>query len=160
MSITLQSTKIDGNHSLRTAQQCACGDAPLPPSARGREPLTLLPAIALVLLPKCPLCLATWLGIFGSFGSSTWLGTIWGTPLAVGLLSFAVISLALRARGSRNARPLLLGLTGAAVMLIGRYVGDPPLAIYSGLSLMTVAVFWSSWSGTKTIQQDPTVSQH
>jgi hypothetical protein len=47
-------------------------------------------------------------------GATSWLSTVWGMPLAVGLLSFAVGAFAMRAWRSRDARPLGVGLFGAA----------------------------------------------
>jgi hypothetical protein len=92
------------------------------------------------------LCLAAWFGVLGSFGAGSWLRSIWGTPLAVILLSFAVGSLALRARVSRDPRPLLLGVLGAAALLSGKYGLELPFLVYAGFALLTAASFWSSWS--------------
>jgi hypothetical protein len=146
MSRTTGSTNANKVHpgSASAPPGCACGYAPSRYIPRGKEPLTLLPAIALMLLPKCPLCFAAWLGIFGSFGSSAWLSAVWGTPLAVALLSFAVAALALRARYIRNIRPLLLGLLGAAALLSDKYTIVPLSFVYMGLLLLTVACLWSS----------------
>lgn len=99
-----------------------------------------------MLLPKCPLCIAAWLGILGSLGANSWLSAVWGTPLAVGLLSFAVGAMALRARRSRDPRQLLVGTLGAATLLVGKCVIDAPVLLYGGFALLMGASFWSSWS--------------
>ena len=148
ISVATQIAAIDRNNLPRSSEagsECACHCSPPLASARSREQLTLLPAIALVLLPKCPLCLAAWFGVLGSLGASSWLRSIWGTPLAVILLSFAIASLVLRARGSGDPRPLLLGVLGATALLSGKYGLDLPFLVYAGFALLTGASFWSSW---------------
>jgi hypothetical protein len=115
-----------------TARACRCCGDHLP----------LLPAGLLVLLPKCPLCLAAWLGIFGSVGGS-WLGHLWGTPIEAGLLSLALGALALRARRIHDLRPLSIGLLGATALLAGRH-SSSALALLLGLCLLTIACVWSS----------------
>lgn len=53
------------------------------------------------------------------------------------------VALALRALRSRDHRPALLGLAGAAVMLGGKFVlGSPPL-VYAGSMLLIGASIWS-----------------
>lgn len=126
MPVTSVASTTEGNNRSR------CCSVSLRPGVGAREQLPLLPAIALVLLPKCPLCLATWFGIVGSVGAS-WLNAAWGTPLAAGLLSFAAGSLALRARRTRDRRPALVGLLGAAALLTGKCLTDEPLVLYTGL---------------------------
>jgi len=122
---------------------CACGcSAPALKSGVGKH-LPLLPTIALVLLPKCPLCLAALGGILGALGAGSWLNAIWGTPLAIGLLSIPVGTLALRTWRSREVRPLLLGVLGAISLLTGKCLTDALPLTYAGLSLLAGASLWS-----------------
>jgi hypothetical protein len=141
-------TAIEGNSlssSTEACSDCACHCVSPQASARGREPLSLLPVLALVLLPKCPLCFAAWFGVLGSLGAASWLRSIWGAPLAIMLLSLAVGSLALGARISRDSRPLVVGILGAAALLSGKYGLEAPLLVYAGVALLTGASFWSNW---------------
>jgi hypothetical protein len=105
--------------------------------------LPLLPAIVLALLPKCPLCFAAWFGLLGAAGASSWLSAAWGAPLGMALLSFAVAALALRARKTRDLRPLLMGVIGAGALLGGKYVADL-LLLCAGLALLIAASIWST----------------
>ncbi len=137
-----------GNSSSKATEsipECGRRCAPSRPSVGVSEHLPLVPAIALALLPKCPLCLAPWFGILGSLGATSWLSTVWGTPLAVGLLSFAVGALVMGAWRSRDARPLWVGLLGAAALLCGKCLLNVPLLLYAGLGMLIGASFWSSW---------------
>jgi hypothetical protein len=123
---------------------CACGRSPsLPRSGRGRH-LTLLPAVALVLLPKCPLCLMAWLGALGSLGVSSWVSSLWGAPLVIGLLILTDGALVLRARRSRYWSPLLIALLGSGALLAGKLLVEAPLLLYGGLGLLMGASILSN----------------
>lgn len=118
---------------------CGCG-----PSRRrvGRH-LPLLPALAIVALPKCPLCVAAWLGVLGSIGTGSWVFVLYGTPLTLILASFALGAVAVRSRGTGDPRPLLMGVAGALALLTGRGLFDVPAVVYAGVLLLTAAVVWS-----------------
>lgn len=103
--------------------------------------VALVPTLTLVLLPKCPLCLATYFGIWGSFGAGSWLRSAWGLPLAAVLLGLALGALALRALRAGDFRSLLVGLVGAAALLMGKYVLDTALLLYAGAALLALASF-------------------
>ena len=134
-------------NSNRATPECEC-DAASRHGSGGREQLRLLPAVILVLLPKCPLCLAAWFGIFGSVSASAWLRAVWGIPLAVTLLGIAVLSLVLAARERRDWRALLVGTLGAAALLAGKYEMDQPILVCVGLALFIVASLWTGWRST------------
>ncbi len=146
---------------------CACGCSvsavgalPPDPRAEGSPPaqrsssvaarvrgagrhLPLVPAFALVLLPKCPLCLAAYLGVLGSLGAGSWVHRAWGLPLGAALLALALGALALRALRSRDYRPALVGLAGAAALLGGKFVLDTPPLLYAGAAALAFASMWS-----------------
>jgi hypothetical protein len=96
-----------------------------------------------MVLPKCPLCVAAYLGVLGSLGASSWLRAAWGLPLAAVLLSFALGALVLRAVRSGEYRPPLAGLAGAAALLAGKLAIDAPLVCWAGAALLTGASLWS-----------------
>jgi len=91
-----------GQTLLETSESsgCACGRSPSSSRSGAARHLTLLPAVVLVLLPKCPLCLMAWLGALGSLGVSSWVSGLSGAPLAIGLLALTNSALVLRARRS------------------------------------------------------------
>ena len=62
--VTVTARFAQGKSSKHTTREsgCRCTHARL--ELRTTEHLALLPTVALVMLPKCPLCLAAWLGIF------------------------------------------------------------------------------------------------
>jgi hypothetical protein len=111
-------------------------------AAAGRL-LALLPTVALVLLPKCPLCVAAYLGVLGSLGAGSWLRAAWGLPISAALLAFTLGALALRACRSGDVRPPLLGLAGAAALLAGKFALDMPPLLYVGAAVLLGASLWS-----------------
>ena len=120
------------------AGACHCG--PQRPRAGGRFPL--LPAVALVLLPKCPLCLGAWLGLLGA-GAGSWLQAAWGTPLWLALMTLPVGALLARARFRRDRWLLLAGLAGAAALLAGKCWTNLQL-LAAGFILLAGASVWST----------------
>src|ERR1700692_27687 len=102
-----------GKSSKHTTQEFGCVCARARQGLRTAEHLALLPTVALVMLPKCPLCLAAWFGIFSYLAASPWFRAAWSIRM-IGLLSLTTIVLALRALRTHNLRPLLLNLLGAS----------------------------------------------
>lgn len=125
---------------------CACGLSPSSPGPTAARHLTLLPAVVLILLPKCPLCLMAWLGALGSMGVSSWVTELWGAPLAVGLLVLANSALVLRAWRSRHWAPVLVGLLGSGTLLTGKLLLEASLLLYPGFGLLVTASILSNRS--------------
>lgn len=113
------------------------------PRSTWRLPLTFLPAAAVTLLPKCPLCL---MGIMSAFGLGTLISVAWLRPLTLVFLSIAIGSLALRARRTGSYNPLLLGLLAAVMVFISKFYLDYPLVAYGGLFLLFAATIWGAWT--------------
>jgi hypothetical protein len=126
-----------------------------------RRHFPLAPTIALVLLPKCPLCVAAYFGVFGSLGASSWLLAAWGLPLGAGLLALTLGALTLRARRSRDYRPPLVGLAGALGLLAGQFVLDAQPLRYAGVGILIGASLWSvRLASTLTVRSDEPTPIH
>jgi hypothetical protein len=139
---TRNSMRVSSPKPTEAAPECACGLATQARAGIG-EHIPLVSAILIALLPKCPLCLAAWLGIIGSASVSSWLNRVWGVPLTAGFLSIAIGTLALRAWRQRDSRPFWLGLLGAAAVLYGKCIVTVPLLLLAGLGLLIGATFWN-----------------
>jgi hypothetical protein len=126
------------------------------PEAPGVEPMparagvgagshvSLLSALVLAALPKCPMCLAAYGGLLAALGSSSWLAAVWGLPLTTVALLVALGALAFPARRRRQYGPLLLAVLGASVLLLGKFLFAAPSAVYAGPSLLAAASVWNS----------------
>lgn len=134
--------RVSSTRPTAAAPECACGHATQARAEIG-EHIPLASAILIALLPKCPMCLAAWLGIIGSASISSWLNRVWGAPLTAGFLSLAIGTIARRAWRRRDSRPLWLGLLGGAALLYGKCIVSVPLLFFVGLGLLIVAGFWN-----------------
>lgn len=132
---------------ISDASGCACGRGPSSSRSGAARHLTLLPAVLLVVLPKCPLCLMAWFGALGSLGVSSWVSGLWGAPLVIGLLVLTDSALVLRARRSRNWRPVLVGLLGSGALLAGKLLLNAPPLLFAGLALLVAASILSNRDG-------------
>src|SRR5947209_1409299 len=79
-----------------------CGCRPRPIGFRIGTPAELLPAILLVILPKCPMCLGGWLGLMGLAGIVSPLKSAWGAPLWTVMLAAALALIGWQAWRSKN----------------------------------------------------------
>jgi hypothetical protein len=129
---------------------CGCRRVNVPLDDRsirkqGQWQFSLLPAFFLLLLPKCPLCVAAWCGVLGSMGLSSWLNSVWGKPLTVGLLGFSLGAIGFRALRMRNGCPMLLAGAGTALMYCGKAVVAVSALQFGGLAVLAAASVWCSW---------------
>jgi hypothetical protein len=100
------------------------------------RPLPIVPAMLLVVLPKCPLCLGAWFGFFGAVGVGSWVAGVWGVPLGAALLAITVSVLAVRAFRTHDLRPVPFGLVGAAALLAGEHFSNVLLLCAGGCFLL------------------------
>jgi len=112
---------------------------------RGAGVLAFLPAAGTALLPKltCPACWPAYAAVLSSLG----LGFVDYTPwLLPATAVFIVITLALIAwRPRRGYRPLVLGIGAGAAVLIGKFLFDSEIAVYTGIALLAGASAWNAW---------------
>jgi hypothetical protein len=97
-----------------------------------------LPALLAAVLPKCPLCLAAYVSVFGTFGISPLLYSYWVLPAAI-LFSFAtLILLYFQARRSRRYRLFFLGLPAPFIILAGKFYFESAWLVYAGAALLLI----------------------
>ncbi len=112
-------------------------------SRAGRGAGGFVPAIILVLLPKCPMCLMAWFGLMGAFDLSPWVTRLWGMPLSLTLLGIAMAVLLVRARRCHDWRAAVLGLAGSLLIFSGKSLLETPVLLYGGLIILALATLWS-----------------
>jgi hypothetical protein len=117
----------------------------LPRRARLGGAATFLPALAFALLPKCPMCWASYMAVLGATGISVpyqpWLLPAAGVVLVA---SLAGLHRGPSWRAWRGNGPFLLGVGGAVLLLLARLAIKPPaVAIWAGVFLVVGAALWS-----------------
>lgn len=124
------------------------GSEPFKP--RIREPLgrrlglSVLPALSLILLPKCPLCWAAYAGVASSLGIAAVPYQPWLLPALGGLTLLSLASMVCGARARNGLRPALLALAGLALVLAGKFVLEAPALLLAGLVMFAAAAAWNA----------------
>lgn len=113
---------------------------------KGNRLPSILVSIVLALFPKCPLCLAAYLTVFGSFGLSMMPYLKWLLPVLIGLLLMHLFLL-FRKRKEQGYGPLVSSLVGSAVLLSGRlfFEFNKPM-LFAGMGLLILGSLWNNFS--------------
>ncbi len=100
------------------------------------------PALGVALLPKltCPLCFPAYAALLSALGIEFIDYTPYLAPLTVVFLAIALGVLALQARRSGNFTAMLIGVTAAAIVLIGKFHFDSTVLATGGVILLMIAI--------------------
>lgn len=106
-----------------------------------------LPGVGVSLLPKltCPLCWPAYAGLLTTFGLGFLMSERYLFGVTAVFLVISVGALAYRNRNRRGIAPAVLGLVGAAIVLVGKFQLESINAMYAGLALLIAASVWNSW---------------
>lgn len=142
-----------------TASSCNCQHTnvaapPLPQeknTAKGRAVLksasSVLLSFLIAFFPKCPVCWAAYMSLFGSFGLSQLPYMKWILPALLGFLALHLYLLLRKVR-TKGYGPFLLSIAGAAIVLAARSVfTNQQWMLFAGMSLILAGSLWNSFSG-------------
>lgn len=136
--------------SHKIDQQEASALVEHPPRAKkvagfARATGSILISFLYAFFPKCPICWAAWMSVFGSFGLSKIPYQPWLLPVMCLLLLF---HLAMLVRGVRQKGygPFAISLGGAAILLAARYWDAGDFILYVGMACIGLGAFWNSFS--------------
>ncbi len=112
-----------------------------------KQSLLALPGLGVSMLPKlaCPACWPAYAGLLSSVGLTFLISTVYLLPLTVAFLVFALAALALRANKRRGYGPLVLGLVAGSAVLLGKFVLESNLIVYTALGLLVITSLWNAW---------------
>jgi hypothetical protein len=140
MKVPIPATESAGCAACLSSGQDQHGVFPASPPPLGLLPrvAALLPAIVIALLPKCPLCWATYMSALGIAGMSGLPRNPWLLAALVGTMALNLIAIFLRA--PRPSRPgvLLLGALGTLCVLVA-FSGDKRALGWLGVALIAAA---------------------
>lgn len=103
--------------------------------------ITILPAFAAALVPKCPLC---WMAILSSLGLGPAIGAAWLQPLTLFFLALALGAIAYRARRRGAYGALILGISAAIIIYISKFIFGLDSGAYLGSAALIAASFWNA----------------
>lgn len=110
--------------------------------AAGTEAPKFAPAVAVVLLPKCPACVAAYASVFAVFGVQLLPGQlVW--PLTLGLLGAALAFVARQGWRLRRVGPFALALASAAATVALKWLTDVDWPVYAAAATFGASVMWS-----------------
>ena len=107
----------------------------------GRRPggLALVAAgLGLILVPKCPMCLAASLWVFGSVGLAVTGGGAWVAPVLVAGLVLGLVGTSWGAGGRRGRWTLAARGIAVVAILVGRFGLASPSLVGSGVAVLVV----------------------
>jgi protein SCO1/2 len=105
-------------------------------------------ALGLALFPKCPLCWAAYLSLFGIAGLETIPYSPWLQPVLAILLLFNLTSIWFRARGTGRMLPFYLVTAGALTIVASKVFAGPAAAGFLGVFLTLGGSVWSTFSSS------------
>lgn len=105
-----------------------------------------MPAIGASMLPKvvCPVCSPGYAALLTSLGVGFLASARYLLPFTAVMLTVTVASLFVDARKRRSFGPLTIGITAAALILVGKFVVDSALMMYPGVGLLVLASAWNA----------------
>ncbi|MFY2563598.1 hypothetical protein ACN469_38750 [Corallococcus terminator] len=104
--------------------------------AKPHPVLAVLLGVLLAFLPKCAMCWAAWLSLFGGVGLASGPALDWLFPTLMGLSALHLLLL-LRRAPRRGPAPFALSLAGFVVILLAREQPVPARwLLFLGIALM------------------------
>ena len=106
-----------------------------------------IPGIGLVMLPKltCAACWPAYAGIMSSLGIGFFNYTEYLLPITIIALLIALGALLYRAKQRWGYGPFFIGIIASFIMVLGKFVYESNVALYTGVVLIFIASLWNSW---------------
>lgn len=96
--------------------------------------------------PKCPLCWAAYLSMFGSFGVSNLPYMGWLYPVLIGFLLLHLY-LVFRKREVKGYGPFVLSIIGALILLGSRiFSWEDKNLLIAGMAFILIGSLWNSFT--------------
>lgn len=101
----------------------------------------LLPSAFVILLPKCPLCIAAWAGLFGAAGLDLATYQRWFLPFSGLLLAVSAWLVIRRTEGAVRIAVVSAEIAAIELILAGKlWLDSPGMAAAGGVILVIAAI--------------------
>ncbi len=129
--------------------------APLSGSKSRTSLFASIGAVIMAVLPvgSCPACLPAYAGVLSSLGLSFAFDGVWSSAVLGALLAISLFTLAWKATQRNGYKPLLFGLVGAPLMILGKTNANADIILYAGSGLLILACAWNAWPRKKPLQK-------
>jgi mercuric ion transport protein len=108
-------------------------------------------SILIAFFPKCPLCLAAYLSMFGSIGLARSPIMAWLLPLLISILAIHLFFL-FKKTAQKGYGPFVLSLLGAFCILMGRsFLPQHQFILWAGMAFIFSGSLWNSFAFKKLI---------
>ncbi len=103
-------------------------------------------AVGLALFPKCPLCWAAYLSLFGIAGLESIPYSPWLQPVLAIMLLLNITSVWFRGRSTGRMMPFYLVTAGALAIILAKVFNGPTVAAMFGIILTLSGSVWSTFT--------------
>lgn len=105
-------------------------------------------SLLLVIIPKCPICLAAYSTLFSAIGVNA--SMLYGIRIALSVIMLiSVLWLALQATRQKNFLPALGLIVGAGFVLSTWIIETPAFYNFGAVIFLSIMAFWAAHSGYK-----------
>jgi hypothetical protein len=96
----------------------------------------VISSIVLAVVPKCPVCLMAYFGVFGVATAACSAYRLWLPPLTAVWLALTVAMLIVQASSQRRYGPALLGLFAVLAVFGGKFIFNYQVIVYVGIAAL------------------------
>ncbi|HEX8251082.1 MAG TPA: MerC domain-containing protein [Pyrinomonadaceae bacterium] len=112
----------------------------------------ILPTLLVLLLPKCPFCIAAYLSILGIAGlNATYYNWFFFAATLI-LILITMTALLYRAYRVQRYLPVLAAAVGTAMILIDKLLLGSNWLIYIGVSVLIAAAIWNAFPNNRRLK--------
>ncbi|MGX7835504.1 hypothetical protein ACWKSR_10170, partial [Campylobacter fetus subsp. venerealis] len=106
----------------------------------------ILLSMLIAFFPKCPICWASYISVFGGIGLSHIAYQKWMLPVLIGFLLMH-LTLLFRNIKVKGYGPLLISVAGFMILITSKVIWpEDILLLYSGISLITIGSLWNNYT--------------
>lgn len=107
---------------------------------------SIIVSLFIALFPKCPMCWAAYMSIFGSYSIAKLPYLPWLMPIFMGLLGVHLFLLFKNIK-NKGKLPFIISIAGAAIIIIGKQLlPDLNFILITGMLLIMIGSFWNNFS--------------
>ncbi len=143
------------NQAVSNAPPCCCSQKAAPPlevkpAAISKKPINAISSsllsFVIAFFPKCPVCWAAYMSMFGSFGLSNIPYIPWLLPVLMAFLALHLFFIFKKVK-TKGYGPFVVSLIGALIIIAGRtFFPLSNSVLFVGMAFILSGSLWNSFS--------------